>query len=148
MIGALTIGSQLVPEQVGAVSTDALVPYLEQVGDDNPLHRDPAVAVNAGLVGIPIPGQLLLSVMERYAKARTEGYALQRITVQFVSPVFTEKPFDLTGRVVAQHEAERVLVLRLQMHQNGERSVVGEARVSLHGTKENWWSLGGTPENP
>ncbi|MFY0596620.1 MAG: hypothetical protein JXQ85_09335 [Cognatishimia sp.] len=127
---ALTIGSHLPPERVDAVSTEALLPYLDHSSDDNPLHRDPAVAIDAGLVGVPIPGQLLLTVMERYVKSRIESYALKRITVQFVSPVFTDQPFDLSGRVVAQHEAERFLVLRLQMHQNGERSVVGEARVS------------------
>ena len=131
MSGVLTIGSQLAPEQVDAVSTDALVPYLVHASDDNPLHRDPAVAVEAGLAGVPMPGQLLLAVMERYAKSRAKGYALRRITVQFVSPVFTDKPFDLSGRVVAQHETEGALVLRLQMHQNGGRSVVGEAWVSL-----------------
>lgn len=128
---ALTVGSQLAPEKVDAVSAETLRPYLEFSSDDNPLHRDPAVAIGAGLAGIPMPGQLLLAVIERYAKSRTEAYRLQRITVQFVSPVFTDQPFDLSGRVVARHEAEGVLVLRLQLHQNGQRSVVGEAKVSL-----------------
>ena len=127
----LSIGSQLAPEQVDAVSIEALVPYLEHANDDNPLHRDPNIAADAGLAGVPIPGQLLLAVMERYARARTESYAIERIKVQFVSPVFTDKPFDLTGRVVAQHEAENALVLRLQIHQSGKRSVVGEMIIAL-----------------
>ena len=124
-------GTQFEARTVDGIPTEALLPYLEQSGDDNLLHRDPAVAASIGLPAIPVPGQLVMAIIESYLGATAPGIPIGRLAVQFVSPIFVNGSLDISGRVVAMRDEGRSAVVRIRVAQDGRLAVVGEALISL-----------------
>ena len=129
MNAVIDTGTQFKAWKIDGITADALVPYLEQSGDDNPLHRDPSVAIGIGLSAIPVPGQLVMAIIERYLDATAPENPIGRLAVQFVSPVFINLPLDISARVVAMREEGRGAVVRIRVTQAGRLAVVGEAKI-------------------
>ncbi len=129
-------GTQFNVWSVDGISANALVPYLEQSGDDNPLHRDPSVAASIGLPAIPVPGQLVMAIIERYLGATAPGNSIKRLTVKFVSPVFVDRSLDISGRVAAMRDEGCSAVIRIRVLQEGRPAVLGEAEINLNSPAE------------
>jgi len=108
----------------------ALRPYLDMMGDDNPLHRDPAVAQAAGFDGLVVPGMMVMAQMIA-ALADWQGCAaIHDISAHFVQPVVTGTTLQVNGRVVALRTDGRA-VMRLTAGKDRRPSVLGEAVITL-----------------
>lgn len=127
----ITVGTRLEDRTFDGISADSLIPYLEQSGDDNPLHRDPTVAEGIGLAGIPVPGQFVVAMVERYLNAWDRGEHIERLRVQFVSPVFVDRPTTFSARVAAVRAAASIAVIRIRVSQEDRLAAVGEAHLRV-----------------
>jgi acyl dehydratase len=127
----IAVETQLDERTFDGISADALIPYLEQSGDDNPLHRDPAVAESIGLPAIPVPGQFVVVMIERYLNAWDQGDRIERVRVQFVSPVFVDRPTAFSARIVAVREGPSIAVIRIRVLQASRLAAVGEAHIRM-----------------
>ena len=107
--------------------------YVAASGDDNPLHRDAALARTVGLTGIPVPGMLIMAQLAQCTTLWAAGRPLGRLAARFVSPVIVGNGIEVGGRVVSIDAASGEAILRLTAKQNGKIAVLGEARVALSG---------------
>ena len=106
----------------------AVTAYLEASQDPYPLHRDAALARQAGFADVLVPGMLVLGQM---AEVLARWSACRRVTGlmgRFVEPVIRGSRLRFEGRVVALTPEGRV-VLRLTAGQGRRYNVIAEAVI-------------------
>lgn len=121
--------TRLPPVDLTYPDADALRPYLDLMGDDNPLHRDIAVARAAGFDGLVVPGMMVMAQMAAALADWPGCAAIHDLTARFVQPVLTGSTLRLDGRIVA-HQPDGRAILRLTAGQDRRPSVLAEAVIT------------------
>lgn len=106
----------------------AVAAYLAASGDDNPLHRDPALARAAGYDDILVPGMLVMGQMAEVLAAWPACGRVDWLLCRFVDPVVVGTALRCEGRVVAADPSGGFMV-RLTAGVGRRYAVVGEALI-------------------
>ncbi|NLH80552.1 MAG: MaoC family dehydratase [Phyllobacteriaceae bacterium] len=73
------------------LTAELVARWTRLVGDDNPIHVDPARAAALGLAGAVVPGALFAAIAEAFAQSVAPG-AVTRLNLRFVAPVVVGHP--------------------------------------------------------
>ena len=123
-------GTVLPPATFGPFDAVALVAFAAASGDDNPLHLDAAVAVQAGLARPPIHGMLMVACFEPALAAWRGDLHVAALSVKFIRPVLEGETVVVSGRVIKQVDAGAAILMRLMAHGgSGDLAVLGEATL-------------------
>ena len=128
MTSPIQRGETIAPATFGPFTAADLAAYAVASGDDNPLHRDPAVAEQAGLAAPPIHGMLIMAQLEPYLRAWRPGLPVQKMATKFVEPVLIGETFEITGKVV-QAQPGQPAVVRLTVRRATAVVALAEAFV-------------------
>lgn len=121
------------PLALGPFDRAAVIAYVEAAGDDNPLHRDPAAARQAGFGDIIVPGMLLMAHIARLLEAMPSVAALRALNARFARPVLPGQPMQLSGHAVARARGpEAATILRLKLSGPDGLAVMAEAELRMH----------------
>lgn len=131
MSAALAVGVDVPGPVVPLVGQEAVNAYLVAAGDDNPLHREPEIARQFGLEGVPVPGMLVMAQLARCAANWPHFGGVLRLSARFVRPVLIGADLAVGGRVVAIEPAAGEAVIRVTAKQAGKITVLGEVKVRL-----------------
>ena len=94
------------------VTREDVKAYADASGDQNPLHQDDAVARAAGFPGVVAHGMLTMGTMASALLERLgDGATLERLSVQFRSPVFVGETIESGGSVRSLDRETRTGVL-------------------------------------
>jgi acyl dehydratase len=127
-------GHRLAGLSIAAVSQAQVDAYLLASGDDNPLHSDLELARRAGLVGIPVPGMMVMGLAAQYLAQWPSCQMVIKLSARFVSPVLVGHGLTIEGRIAAVDAKARDAVVRLTASQNGTIAVLAEAKILLSAT--------------
>jgi acyl dehydratase len=129
MSARLAKGEKLAPVLLPGIAQTAIEAYLVASGDDNPLHRDPELALAAGLADVPVPGMLVLAHLAEYLGQWPECRRIAALSGRFVSPVLVARPIRIEARILAVDAPAGTATLRVTAAQDDRLAVLGEARL-------------------
>ena len=101
-------------------------------GDENPLHRDPAYAREAGFPSEVAYGMLVAAYYSTLAGVYLPGQRslLQSVQLKFHRPAFVGDTLTVSGEVVEAYPELRMIVVRASIvNQRGEK--VSSARLQV-----------------
>ena len=128
---ALTAGETLPSQRFGPFGADQVAAYAAASGDDNPLHRDPALAARAGLARPPINGMLIMGCFEPYLRAWRPEATVVKLGAKFIRPVLVGEAVAVAAKVVRATAGEPA-VLRLTVRNEADEIVcLAEAFLRL-----------------
>lgn len=82
------------------VTREDVKAYADASGDQNPLHQDDVVARAAGFPGVVAHGMFTMGTLASALLERLgDGATLERLSVQFRSPVFVGETIESGGSV-------------------------------------------------
>jgi len=94
------------------VTREDVKAYADASGDQNPLHQDDAVARAAGFTGVVAHGMFTMGTLASALLERLgDGAMLERLSVQFRSPVFVGETIESGGSVRSLDRETRTGVL-------------------------------------
>ena len=94
------------------VTREDVKAYADASGDQNPLHQDDAVARAAGFTGVVAHGMFTMGTLASALLERLgDGAMLERLSVQFRSPVFVGEKIESGGSVRSLDRETRTGVL-------------------------------------
>jgi len=94
------------------VTREDVKAYADASGDQNPLHQDDAVARAAGFPGVVAHGMFTMGTLASVLLERMgDGATLERLSVQFRSPVFVGETIESGGSVRSLDRKTRTAVL-------------------------------------
>jgi len=94
------------------VTREEVKAYADASGDQNPLHQDDAVARAAGFTGVVAHGMFTMGTLASALLERLgDGAMLERLSVQFRSPVFVGEKIESGGSVRSLDRETRTGVL-------------------------------------
>ncbi len=128
MTGAIPIGTRLPAVDLPVAGHALVASYLAASGDDNPLHREPALARAAGFDDILVPGMLVMGQMAEVLCAFPGCAAIVSFHCRFVEPVVVGAALRCEGRVVAA-TADGGLIVRLTAGVGRRYCAIGEAVI-------------------
>jgi acyl dehydratase len=129
MSARLAKGEKLPPVLLPGIAQTAIEAYLVASGDDNPLHRDPELALAAGLADVPVPGMLVLAHLAEYLGQWPECRRIAALSGRFVSPVLVARPIRIEARIMAIDTSAGTATLRITAAQEDRLAVLAEARL-------------------
>jgi acyl dehydratase len=132
MSARLAKGEKLPPALLPGIARAAIEAYLIASGDDNPLHRDPELALTAGLADAPVPGMLVLAHLAEYLGHWPPCRRIVALSGRFVSPVLVALPIRVEARTLAVDALAGTAALRITAVQDDRLAVLGEARLLVH----------------
>ncbi len=119
---ALATGQTVPSQRFGPFDADQVAGYAAASGDDNPLHREPALAARAGLARPPIHGMLIMGCFEPYLRAwRPEG-EIVKLAAKFIRPVLVGEAILIVAKVVRAAAGEPA-VMRLTVRNEADEIV-------------------------
>ncbi len=120
-----------IPTLTKQPTTQQLLAWAEVSGDHNPIHCDNHFAVNAGLPGVIVPGQLLMAFLGQMVTDWLGDLGeLKRLTVSYKSMNFPGNTITCRGAV--QEIVGEGMTLRVWVENTRfEKTVVGSAVVAV-----------------
>jgi len=107
----LSVGQELFRSSRVVMQEDVTA-YAEASGDQNPLHQDEAVARAAGFPGVVAHGMFTMGTLASALLDRAgDGVMLERLSVQFRSPVFVGETIVSGGSVRSLDPVSRTATL-------------------------------------
>ena len=129
-MGPVRQGEAIAPCGFGPFDADAVAAYALASADDNPLHRDAALAARAGLARPPVHGMLVVGCFEPYLAAWRPNAIVRKIGCKFIRPVLVGEGVVVSGKVV-RVSPDGAAVLRLSVKREGGTDLVCMAEVFL-----------------
>lgn len=109
--------------------------FLDNCGDDNPLHTDAAFARGHGFDDVVVYGFLSASFYSTLVGVHLPGRhaILQGIQVDFVLPVYVDVPLEIEGEIVHLSDAVRRVEIAARIKLR-DGTIVSKAKlkVGLH----------------
>ena len=107
----LSVGQEMFTSS-RVVTREDVKAYADASGDQNPLHQDDAVARAAGFPGVVAHGMFTMGTLASALLERLgDGAMLERLSVQFRSPVFVGESIESGGSVRSLDRETRTGVL-------------------------------------
>ena len=106
--------------------------FLEDSGDDNPLHVDAAFAREQGFDDVVVYGLLSASYYSTLVGVHLPGRhaVLQGIQVDFVKPLYVDMPLEVRGEIVHLSDAvRRVEIVANIVTRSGE--ILSKAKLKV-----------------
>ncbi len=127
------IGTALPARTVAGFKMIELARYSAISGDDNPIHRDPALARAAGLSDCAVHGMLIVGQFEETLRIWRDDVELVASSTRFVRPAIVNEPLEIGGRVVAASNIKPAdLVVRLDVRGASKQVIcLGDVHVRL-----------------
>jgi acyl dehydratase len=126
----LTVGAELPPLTLPAISRTTLALFAGASGDHNPIHIDIDNARSAGFDDVFAHGMLSMAYLGRLLTAWVPQDRIRSFSVRFLSitPVYGQP--TCTGRTVAVEDGVARLELQVALN-DGTVTLAGDATVSL-----------------
>ncbi len=128
------VGSEI-PSLVKKPTTRQLVMWAGAAGDYNPIHYDKDFALNRGLPGVVVHGQLAGCFLGQLVTDWVgEGGSLKKLTLGYKGMNFPGETLTCNGVVTKKYieDGDHCLVLSLWAENlRGEKTVTGTAVVTL-----------------
>lgn len=118
-------------ERFGEIATEpfdrhAIHAYAAVSGDDNPLHRDRALAARAGFAAPLVHGMLVMAAFEPALTAWRGDLRIAKFTAKFVQPLLEGQQARISGRVI-RREGEGVLMRLVAQGPERAPAIIAEA---------------------
>ena len=110
----------------GLFDAAAIQAYAAVSGDDNPLHRDPALAARAGFAAPLVHGMLVMAAFEPALTAWRGDLQIAKVTAKFVQPLLEGQHARISGRVI-RREGEGVLMRLIAQGPERAPAIIAEA---------------------
>lgn len=131
MSDTLQKGHQLPALCVPIITQAQIDAYLLASGDDNPVHSDRKLALQAGLADIAVPGMLIMAYMAQCVRQWRRCENVEKFSARFVSPALVNKDIATNARVVVINQTANSAIVRITAKQDAKLVAIGEARVNL-----------------
>lgn len=126
----MSVGLTLGPMPLGPFDAKTVLAYASAALDDNPIHRDPAMAAKAGFADILVPGMLIMAHIARQLDGAPQVARIRALSSRFARPVLPGQALSLSGQAVARTAAGDT-ILRLKVTGPDGLAIMAEAEVSL-----------------
>lgn len=126
---AMSVGDELPPLTLPAISRTTLALFGPASGDLNPIHLDLDVARSAGLDDVFAHGMLSMAYLARLLTGWVDQRSVRALAVRFVSITPVHSQPTCTGRVVAVHEVDGQTFTDLDL-----AVTLADGKVTLTGT--------------
>lgn len=134
----LTIGDEIAPLDLPAITRTQLALFAGASGDHNPIHVDIDFARAAGQPDVFAHGMLVMADLGRLLTDAFPIGALRRFSTRFTAITHVHDRLTCRGRVaeITEVDGERLARLDLSVtDQNGEPKLAGSATVALPSSK-------------
>ena len=134
----LSIGDEIAPLELPAISRTQLALFAGASGDHNPIHVDIDFARAAGHPDVFAHGMLVMADLGRLLTDAFPIGALRRFSTRFTAITRVHDRLTCRGRVAEIVEAEGERLARLDLSvtdQSGELKLAGSATVVLSSSK-------------
>ncbi len=116
------------------VTEDMMQRFYRITGDSNPLHRDPAFALEKGFSSQVVYGMLTASFLSTLAGVYLPGEnsLIHEVQTKFVKPVFVGDSLEICGVVEERNDLFKQITIKVQMvNQKGEKVLRGKMKVGV-----------------
>jgi 3-hydroxybutyryl-CoA dehydratase len=114
------------------VTASMMSHFLEDSGDNNPLHVDAAFAKKQGFNDVVVYGLLSASYYSTLAGVHLPGRhaMLQGIQVDFVRPIYVDMPLQVRGEIVHLSDAVRRVEIAARI-ESDSGEVLSKAKLKV-----------------
>lgn len=116
------------------ITEEMLDSFCAMTGDVNPLHKDPAYALEQGYEGRVAYGMLTASFMSTLAGVYIPGERslIKEVKIKFAKPVYAGETITVTGAVKEKNDTFRMIVLKVTMkNDKGEKVLRGSMDIMV-----------------
>jgi acyl dehydratase len=126
----ITVGTELPPLEINAISRTTLALFAGASGDHNPMHIDIDVAKSAGLDDVFAQGMLSMAYLGRLLTDWVDPQAIRSYRVRFAAITPLHGKPTATGKVVAIENGLATLELTVTLD-DGTVTLTGDAVVAI-----------------